>query len=102
MFEEGGKFYFCTSNSKDVFKQLKANPFVEFSSSSPQFAWIRLSGEVKFSNDLAIKAKVLETSELVKSIYNTPDNPTFEVFFIEHGTAVFADFSGQLPQTINF
>ena len=102
MFEEDGKIFFCTSNTKNVFKQIKATPYVEFSSSSPTFAWIRLSGEAKFSSDLKIKEKVLEASGLVKSIYKTADNPIFEVFYIEHGTAILADFSGQPPKTINF
>ncbi|MBP2643255.1 MAG: pyridoxamine 5-phosphate oxidase-related, FMN-binding protein [Firmicutes bacterium] len=102
MFEENGKFVFCSNNTKDVSKQLKANPYVEFSSSSPNFAWIRLSGKVEFSNDLKLKEKVLETSGLVKSLYKTADNPIFEIFYIEHGTAILADFSGQPPKTINF
>lgn len=102
MFEEEGKFFFCTNNTKDVFKQLQVNPYVEFSSTSPKFAWVRLSGKAQFSSDLQIKEKVLETSGLVKSIYKTADNPIFEVFYIEHGTAILADFSGQPPKTIEF
>lgn len=102
MLEDGGKLYFCTANTKDVYRQIKANPFIEFCSSSPNFAWIRLSGEAKFSNDLVIKEKILEKSPLVKSIYKTADNPTFEAFYIEHGVAVLADFSGQPPQKIEF
>lgn len=102
MFGEDGKFFFSTSNIKDVFQQLTVNPYVEFSSTSPKFAWVRLSGEVKFSSDLQIKEKVLAASGLVKSIYQTADNPIFEVFYIEHGTAILADFSGQPPKTINF
>jgi uncharacterized pyridoxamine 5'-phosphate oxidase family protein len=102
MVEEGGKLYFCTNSAKEVFKQLKANPFIEFSSSTPNFAWIRVRGEAEFSNDLSIKAKILDTSNLVKSIYRTPDNPIFEVFYIEHGSAVLADFTGQPPKQITF
>jgi uncharacterized pyridoxamine 5'-phosphate oxidase family protein len=30
MFEENGKFYFCTNNTKDVYRQLQASPYVEF------------------------------------------------------------------------
>lgn len=100
--EDSGKLYFSTNNTKDVFKQLKANPLVEFSSSSPTFAWIRLSGEVKFSSDMGIKSKIFETNELVKSIYQTLDNPVFQIFYLDHGTAVLADFSGELPKTITF
>ncbi len=69
MLEEDGKLFFCTGNSKEVFKQLKANPQVEFSSTTPSFAWIRLSGEVKFSDDKKVKEKILATNGLVKSIY---------------------------------
>lgn len=102
MLTEGGKIYFCTANTKNVYKQLQANPSFEFCSSSPKFAWLRLSGEAKFSADLKIKEKILEISPLVKSIYQTADNPTFEAFYIEHGTAIMADFSGQPPKTITF
>lgn len=102
MMEEGDKLYFCTNSTKEVFKQLEANPFIEFSSSTPNFAWVRLRGKAEFSDDLSIKAKILDTSNLVKSIYKTPDNPIFKVFYIEHGSAVLADFSGQPPKQITF
>ena len=102
MLEEGGKLFFCTANTKDVFKQLKANPYVEFSSMTPSFAWIRLSGEVKFSDDKAVKEQILATNGLVKSIYQSADNPVFEIFYLDHGAAVLADFSGQPARTITF
>jgi uncharacterized pyridoxamine 5'-phosphate oxidase family protein len=102
MLEEGGKLYFCTNNMKDVFKQLKANPYIEFSSSTNNSVWIRLSGEVTFSDDLAIKAKILEANGLVKSIYQKPDNPIFEIFYVARGAASIADFSGQPPKQITF
>lgn len=102
MLEEEGKFFFCTANTKDVYKQLQATPYVEFSSSSPQFAWIRLSGEIKFSDDLKIKEKILENNGLVKSIYQRAENPIFEIFYIEHGVAVISDFSGQPPKKNEF
>lgn len=102
MLEDSGKLFFCTGKTKDVCKQLKTNPYVEFSSVTPAFAWIRLSGEVKFSDDVRIKEQILENNGLVKSIYQTADNPIFEIFYIEHGTAILADFSGQPPKTINF
>jgi uncharacterized pyridoxamine 5'-phosphate oxidase family protein len=102
MMEDGNKFYFCTNNTKDVYKQIKANPYIEFTSQSPKFAWVRLSGEAKFTSDLKVKEKVIEASGLVKSIYKTADNPIFEVFYIEHGTAILADFSGNPPKEIKF
>lgn len=102
MLEDNGKLYFCTANTKEVYRQLQVNPHIEFSSSSPSFSWIRLSGEVKFSNDRLIKEKVLALNPLVKSIYQTADNPVFAIFYLEHGIAVIADFSGQPPRETLF
>lgn len=102
MFETDGKFVFCTGNTKPVFKQLKETPYVEFSSMTPAFAWVRLSGEVKFSTDLVVKARILAENALVRSIYKTADNPEFEIFYLEHGQAIMADFSGQPARTFSF
>ena len=101
MFEEGGKFFFCTANTKDVYKQLKATPFIEFSTTSKQ-VWVRLRGEIKFSDDLKFKEKVLKTVSMVEELYKTADNPIFEVFYIEHGSAMMDDFSGQPCKNYKF
>lgn len=94
MIEDGGKLYFCTNNTKDIYQEIKSQPYVEICTSSPQFAWIRLNGKVVFSNDVVIKEKIIEASPLVKSIYKTADNPIFEIFYLENSKAILADFSG--------
>lgn len=98
MLEKDKKLFFCTSNQKEVYREIKNNPNIELCATSANFAWIRLLGEVVFSNDLEIKAEVLESSPLVKSIYKTPDNPAFELFYLDNAKAVIADFSGQPPK----
>lgn len=98
MLEEDGRLYFCTSNQKNVYAELQKNPHVEICIASPTFAWIRLSGEVVFSPDVSIKAKIIEHSPLVKSIYETGDNPIFEIFYLTEAKAVIADFSGNPPK----
>lgn len=98
MLEKDGKLYFCTNNQKDVYAQIKNNPYVEISTSSPKFVWIRLKGKVVFSNDMEIKKAILEHSPLVKSIYQTAENPIFEIFYLEDVKAVIADFSGNPPK----
>ena len=100
MLEDKGKLYFCTSNQKKVFKEMQAHPYVELCASGENFSWLRLSGKVRFSEDLGLKAKVLEKSPLVASIYQTPDNPVFAIFYLEDAEATIADFSGAPPQTI--
>ncbi len=99
MLEDGGKLYFCTSNQKPVFKEMQKHPYVEFCASGENFSWLRLNGKVVFSKDLGLKARIQDASPIVKSIYKTPDNPTFEVFYLDAAVATIADFSGNPPQT---
>ncbi|HKM41256.1 MAG TPA: pyridoxamine 5'-phosphate oxidase family protein [Methanocorpusculum sp.] len=100
--ESGGKLYFCTANDKDVYKQLAANPDIEFTSTSPDYLTMRVSGPVKFSKDMKIKKQILDANELVRSIYLTPENPKFEVFYLEHGSVKVADLSGKPPKFVKF
>lgn len=99
MLEEGARLYFCTSNQKTVFKEIQKHPYVELCASGENFSWLRLSGKVVFSKDLKLKAKIQEAIPLVKSIYKTPDNPAFEIFYLDEAVATIADFSGNPPQT---
>ena len=99
MLEEDGKLYFCTSNEKKVCKEIKKQPWVEFCASGENFSWLRLSGNAIFSNDLAIKSKIQESNPIVKSIYQTPDNPIFEAFYLDEASATIADLSGEPPKT---
>ncbi|OBR92332.1 MULTISPECIES: pyridoxamine 5'-phosphate oxidase family protein [Clostridium] len=98
MLEKDGNLYFCTNNKKDVFAQLQKCPYVEISTSSPKFAWIRLNGKVVFSNDMETKKAIIESSSLVKSLYKSAENPIFEIFYLKDAKAVIADFSGNPPK----
>lgn len=102
MFEDSGKLWFCTGNNKKVCKQIKHNPNIEFSSMSNSMKTIRVSGIAQFLNDSSIKERILEQNNLVKSIYKNPDNPVFEVFFIEHGKAILQDLGISPAVTVNF
>ena len=101
MFEIDGKLWFCTGNKKEVYKELQANPNLEISVNSSDNAWCRISGEAHFENNLEVKQMVLDHSELVKGIYKTADNPVFEVFYIENGSAIIVDLSGNPPQVFD-
>ncbi len=92
-FEQDGKLWFCTNNTKDVYKDIQNNPFIEVSVSSPAYAWIRLNGKVVFENNMAVKEDCMN-NPIVKGQYQTADNPIFEVFYLEDAHAVIADFSG--------
>ncbi|MGM9631320.1 pyridoxamine 5'-phosphate oxidase family protein [Butyricicoccus sp.] len=94
--EMDGKLWFCTNNTKDVYKDMQANPNIEISVSSPSYAWIRLHGKAVFENNRAAKEMCLG-NPIVKSQYQTADNPVFEVFYLDAPHGVIADFSGNPP-----
>ncbi len=99
MLVDDGKMYFCTSNKKDVYKEMTALPYIELCISNTKYSWLRLSGKAVFSKDISLKTKIQDASPLVKSIYKTPDNPDFEIFYLDEAVAVISDFSGNSPIT---
>ena len=96
-FEQGGKLWFCTNHTKEVYKDLQQNPYVQISVSSPSCAWIRLDGKAVFENNREVKEGCM-ANPIVKGQYHTADNPIFEVFYLEGAHAVIADFSGNPPR----
>lgn len=102
MFYENGKLYFCTSNTKKVYKQLIETPYIEYSATSKDMVTARISGEIVFAEDIDKKQKALDSSELVKSLYKSADNPIFKVFYIEHGAASISYLTGEPPKEIKF
>ena len=86
-FEQDGKLFY---------KDMLANPEVEVSVSSPEYAWIRLHGKAVFENNMSVKEKCM-SNPIVKGQYQTADNPIFEVFYLENPHGVIADFSGNPP-----
>jgi len=95
-FEQDGKLWFCTNNTKEVYKDIIANPEIEVSVSSPEYAWIRLHGKVVFENNMSVKEGCM-SNPIVKGQYQTADNPIFEVFYLDEPHGVIADFSGNPP-----
>jgi len=98
--EQEGKLWFCTNNTKDVYKDLQANPELEVSVSSPEYACIRLNGKAIFENNMAVKEACM-LNPIVKGQYSEASNPIFEVFYLENAKAVIADFSGNPPKEYN-
>lgn len=102
LFAQNGKLYFCTSNTKDVYKQLTRNPYVEICALSQDNVWVRIRGAVTFCPEHRLKEKILVENPTIRSIFKSADNPAFEVFCLEHGEAVRTDLSGDPPVTVAF
>ena len=89
------KIYFGTSNQKNVFKQLKANPKFEVCTADKAGRWIRLKGKAVFDNNIAAKEKAFEVMPRLAKIYQNASNPNFEVFYVEEGEAVISSTAGE-------
>lgn len=93
LWADDGKFYFCTSNEKDVFRQMQANNLISFCVFSPaQGMVLNLDGPVTFVEDLALKTRALDENPSIKQIYQNPDNPIFELFYLEPAAISTFDF----------
>ena len=76
--EMDGKLWFCTNNTKEVYKDMQVNPNIEISVSSPAYAWIRLNGKAVFKNNMAAKEMCIQ-NPIVKGQYGEATNPIFAV-----------------------
>ena len=87
--EHEGKLWFGTANTKEVYRQLKANPRIEISATSPAMEWVRLSGKAVFESNAEVKRKAFELLPMLANIYHGPEDPVFEVFYLADAEAVF-------------
>jgi len=83
LFADGKKAYFCTNNEKPVYTQMKANPNVSFCVPGDFSPVVSINGKVVFTDDVALKTRALDENPLIKTIYNSPDNPIFTLFYID-------------------
>lgn len=90
-YEEDGRYYFATANTKEVFAQLQANPKAAFTYMEPSGKYtLRLTGDVGFVKDEEQKKLAWERmAPPVKGKYKTWDNPTLEIIYIENAQLKF-------------
>ncbi len=87
-----GKLYFITAKTKNVYKQLLANPKAEFSAMKGKDSWIRLSGEVKMDDRREARTAMLEAVPMLKNMYNADDG-VMTVFYLENMKATVYSFT---------
>lgn len=94
------KLYFGTNNQKDVYRQLKANPYFEVSTTSNTGEWLRLKGEAVFNTNKQSKQAALDAAPALGKMYRVDDS-IFEVFYIENAEATFRNMKGE-SKTVKF
>jgi len=91
-FEAEGKLWFQTSNEKSVYRELISNPHIEFCFSGSHMSWLRLSGKAVFEDRMDIKVAMFEKTSNLSFLYKSPQNPVFEVFYLESAKAILSLF----------
>ena len=93
------KLYIQTGKSKDVSKQIQANPKVELCA----FAggkWLRVAGRLVRDDRVEAKRHMLDSYPQLKAMYSAEDDNT-EVLYFTDATATFSSFT-EAPVTIRF
>ncbi|MDR3595691.1 pyridoxamine 5'-phosphate oxidase family protein [Clostridium sp.] len=87
LFEEAGKFYFATNNTKDVYKEMIANPNVAVTAMEPTGKHtVRITGKATFITDKSEKEQAYaKLDKIVKGIYKSWDDPILEIFYVSNG-----------------
>ncbi len=93
------KLYIQTGKSKDVSKQIQANPKVEICGFSGG-EWVRLSGELVRDDRVEAKKSLLDAYPSLQQMYSPEDDNT-EVLYFKNATATFSSFSSA-PRTVTF
>ena len=93
------KLYIQTGKSKDVSKQIQANPNVEISCFADG-EWLRLSGELVRDDRREVKKAMLDDYPSLRGMYYEDDDNT-EVLYFKNATATICSFT-KAPEVITF
>ncbi|MCQ2498375.1 MAG: pyridoxamine 5'-phosphate oxidase family protein [Lachnospiraceae bacterium] len=94
-----GKLYIQTGKSKDVSKQLAANPKAEICAFKGT-DWIRVAGELVDDDRVEAKASMLDAYPNLKDRYDAND-PNTQVLYFKNATATISSFM-KGPEVITF
>lgn len=97
LFED--KLYIQTGKSKDVSKQIQANPKAEICCFA-EGTWLRVAGELVIDERKEVKKAMLDDYPELRGMYSEDDDNT-EVLYFKNATATFSSFTAA-PEVINF
>lgn len=91
----GDKIYFCTANTKGLFKHIKNYNGIEFCSCAKDGTFLRLRANAVFEPNLEVKKMMFKKYPYLVNLYETPQNPKFEVFYLDHLSARMQFMNGE-------
>ncbi|MBQ6398484.1 MAG: pyridoxamine 5'-phosphate oxidase family protein [Clostridia bacterium] len=97
LFED--RLYIQTGKSKEVSKQIQANPRVEICAFA-EGKWLRVAGKLVRDDRVEAKRHMLDAYPSLQKMYSAEDDNT-EVLYFEEATATFSSFT-EAPRTVRF
>ena len=97
LFED--KLYIQIGKSKDVSRQIQANPKAEICCFA-EGTWLRVAGELVMDERKEVKKAMLDDYPELRGMYSEDDDNT-EVLYFKNATATFSSFTAA-PEVINF
>ncbi len=94
-----GRLYIQTGKSKDVSKQIHANPKAELCAFK-EGKWLRVSAELVEDDRREARKAMLDSYPELRNMYSEDDGNT-EVFYLKNAKAVFSSFTAA-PEIIEF
>ena len=94
-----GKLYIQTGRSKEVSKQMHANPRIELCAFMDG-KWLRVSAVAVSDNNIEAERHILAAYPELSGMYKPGDGNT-EVFYLKDATATFSSFTEE-PRTVRF
>ena len=98
LFED--KLYIQTGKSKDVYKQIVANPKVELSACAG-LDWLRVAATLVPDDRVEPKKYMLDNYPNLRTMYDENDDETI-VLYLKDATATFASLTGSPAHTVEF
>jgi uncharacterized pyridoxamine 5'-phosphate oxidase family protein len=94
-----GKLYIQSGKSKEVAKQIKANPKVELSAFDGE-TWIRVAATLVEDDRIEAQESLLEAYPNLRKRYTAGDGNSV-VYYLKGATATFYTFTGE-PKEVRF
>ena len=90
---DGGRLWFCTATTKDVWEELTANPRFEATSWWPGHGWLILRGRAGLIDEVGEETRRAGYEHLTRlgERYDGPRDPTLTFFSVEDARAWICD-----------
>lgn len=95
-----GRLYIQTGKSKNVAKQIKANPKIEICGMLGNDKWIRVEAAAVEDDRVEARQHMLDAYPSLKKMYSATDGNT-EVLYLKDATATISSFT-EAPKVIRF